>query len=268
LIYLRGNIQILGFFDILAGQYSNIVSIDTVLKAHDGDPIRVDRKGRESESIEKPALTMFLSVQENVLDGLLNNEVFQSRGLTARILFSKPTSKIGSRKFDTPEIPPDTEKSYNDLIMTLLNKPNAVTLILKLDTEAYEAYKKFFDKVEGKLTDSLEILEGWGRKLVGSTLRIAGILHCIKNSNSPSKVKVTEQTIKEAIRIGKYFLAHAKYTFSLMGVDKATQGAKHILKRLSAQSKTELTKYEIFRLCRSRMFKKTDDILPSLDTLL
>ncbi|MDI3537689.1 MAG: hypothetical protein PWP30_2171 [Eubacteriaceae bacterium] len=32
-----------GLFDTLAGKYSNTVSIDTILKAHSGDPIRVDR---------------------------------------------------------------------------------------------------------------------------------------------------------------------------------------------------------------------------------
>ena len=48
-----------GLFDILNGKYSsNVVSIETVLKAYTGDPIRVDRKGRESESIDRPALTM------------------------------------------------------------------------------------------------------------------------------------------------------------------------------------------------------------------
>ena len=39
-----------GLFDIFNGKYSsNVVSIDTVLKAYSGDSIRVDRKGREAE---------------------------------------------------------------------------------------------------------------------------------------------------------------------------------------------------------------------------
>ena len=46
-----------GLFDIFNGKYSsNVVSIDTVLKAYSGDPIRVDRKGREAECLDAPAL--------------------------------------------------------------------------------------------------------------------------------------------------------------------------------------------------------------------
>ena len=56
-----------GIFDTLAGRYSNTISIDTVLKAYSGDPIRVDRKGREGEVINNPTLTMLLSAQDNVL---------------------------------------------------------------------------------------------------------------------------------------------------------------------------------------------------------
>lgn len=66
---------------------SNVVSIDTVLKAYTGDPIRVDRKGREAESIDSPALTMLLSAQESVLEGMLTNDAFRGRGLLGRFLY-------------------------------------------------------------------------------------------------------------------------------------------------------------------------------------
>ena len=40
-----------GIFDTLAGIYTKNVNIDVMLKGYSGDPIRVDRIGRESESI-------------------------------------------------------------------------------------------------------------------------------------------------------------------------------------------------------------------------
>lgn len=49
-----------GIFDMLAGIYTKLVNFDVVLKGYSGDPIRVDRIGRSSESILRPALTMFL----------------------------------------------------------------------------------------------------------------------------------------------------------------------------------------------------------------
>lgn len=90
-----------GIFEILNGQYSQSVNIDTLLKAHAGDPIRIDRKGRPSEYIPSPALSVLLTIQPVVLDGLMSNDAFRGRGLTARFLYCIPTSKVGSRSFET-----------------------------------------------------------------------------------------------------------------------------------------------------------------------
>lgn len=75
-----------GIFETIGGRYSQTANIDTFLKAHCGDPIRVDRKGREPEMISEPCLTVLLSIQPQVLDGLVSNEVFRGRGLTARYI--------------------------------------------------------------------------------------------------------------------------------------------------------------------------------------
>lgn len=259
-----------GLFDTLAGRYSNNPFIDTVLKAHCGDPIRVDRKGHPCEYINSPALTMLLSAQENVLDGLLGNDVFKSRGLTARILYSKPKSLIGTRILKTPAIPEDIENGYNELVLKLLNIPfpkNAKPNHLMLEESASHLLEKFFDWVEPQLVGDLENMEGWGEKFIGTTLRIAGLLHCAEHKSDSAHTLVSLKTLKKAIKIGKYFLKHAQYTFSLMGADKALQGAKQIVKKLKTQSSKELSKYQIFRLCRGS-FAKADDALPSLELLV
>ena len=52
-----------GIFDQLAGgMYSKAVNIDVFLKGHAGDAIRIDRIGRNSESVESPALTLLFAV--------------------------------------------------------------------------------------------------------------------------------------------------------------------------------------------------------------
>lgn len=48
-----------GIFDAIGGRYSNgIPSLDVWLKGHSGDPVRVDCKGRPSEHVRNPALTV------------------------------------------------------------------------------------------------------------------------------------------------------------------------------------------------------------------
>lgn len=60
-----------GIFDTLAGIYTKNVNIDVILKGYSGDSIRVDRIGRQSESVMTPALTMLLMAQPSVLSGLI-----------------------------------------------------------------------------------------------------------------------------------------------------------------------------------------------------
>lgn len=62
-----------GIFDMLSGIYSKNVNIDVMLKGYSGDSIRVDRVGRNSESIMNPALTILLTVQPNVLSEVMQN---------------------------------------------------------------------------------------------------------------------------------------------------------------------------------------------------
>ena len=81
-----------GIFDTLSGIYTRNVNIDVMLKGYSGDTIRVDRIGRDSESIMDPALTILLMAQPNVVSAVLSNTTFRGRGLTARFLYSMPVS--------------------------------------------------------------------------------------------------------------------------------------------------------------------------------
>ena len=259
-----------GIFDTLAGRYSNTISIDTVLKAYSGDPIRVDRKGREGEVINNPTLTMLISAQDNVLAEIMKNEAFKSRGLTARILYSRPKSKMGNRSYDTPEIDTDLELAYKQLITKLLEIPypsNGVLPSIHLSTSAKDKVKHFHDWLEPKLVDGLEHMDGWGAKLLGNMLRLSGILHCAKNPKEPEQIALSADTAQQAITISKYFLRHAKCVYNLLGTDKDIQLAKHIIKKLQQQEKSELTKYQIYRMCRGS-FQKVEDISPILDILV
>lgn len=260
-----------GLFDIFNGKYSsNVVSIDTVLKAYSGDPIRVDRKGREAECIDNPALTMLLSAQESVLEGMLNNDAFRGRGLTGRFLYSKPNSMMGHRPFDTPAIPEELNEQYEKILLDLfsLPYPNSDMPLIKLGGDALKVYREFCEKIEPRLLTDLEDMSDWGGKCAGTALRIAGILHCVENRTSPDKILVSERTMKRATKITAYFLEHAQYAYSVMGADKTLHEAKYILRRLESQSKQELTKSGLYHLCRNKSFKKADDMLPALELLV
>lgn len=81
------------------------------------------------------------------------------------------------------------------------------------------------------------------------------------------QLKNTAVLFAERIAISKYFLHHAKCVHNLLGADKDIQLAKNITKKLREQEKTELSKYQIYRLCRGS-FRKVDDLNPILDILI
>ena len=77
----RGRLAIIsaegGIFDIIAGRYNgNVPNMDLWLKGHSGDMIRVDRKGRPPEYIPRPALTLGLMIQPEVLGAIAAQRSF------------------------------------------------------------------------------------------------------------------------------------------------------------------------------------------------
>jgi replicative DNA helicase len=81
-------------FDQMAGRYNQNAgpNLGVYLKGHAGDLLKVDRRGRAPEYVERPCLTIGLTVQPEVLQGLASRPGFRGRGLLARFLYSLPAS--------------------------------------------------------------------------------------------------------------------------------------------------------------------------------
>lgn len=253
-----------GIFDIISGLYSRNVNIDVFLKGHSGDTIRVDRIGRASESIIHPALTMVLAVQPEVLNGLMSNNTFRGRGLTARFLYSMPKSTVGSRSFSTEPIPEGVRVRYQDLIEAILSSDNEQQPI-SLDDGAEEALETLFNEVEGRLKGDLAEIPDWAGKFVGSVLRISGILHVMKYPKDSMFDPVDRETMENAVTIGRYFLEHAKAAYSLMGADAVNKNAQYLLSAIKRERLTEFSRRDAMRLCRR--FKTAESLQLVLDRL-
>ena len=261
-----------GIFDMLSGIYSKNVNIDVMLKGHSGDSIRVDRIGRNSESIMNPALTVLLTVQPNVLSGMMQNGTFRGRGLTARFLYCMPKSIVGNRRYRTKPIPADVARQYDLLIRNLLEEeqgefPEEITLT----PEADEMLEAFSYEIESKLKTEYADMADWAGKLVGAVLRIAGVLcrASVYRSNgfleSAEPLVVDEPTMANAIKIGRYYTEHSAAAFSLMGADALVKQSEYMLEAICKSGLTEFTRRDIMRLCRS--FKTADEVQPVLNHL-
>lgn len=258
-----------GIFDIAAGRYSDRVNLDGFLKAYSGTAIQIDRKGRASENIDHPALTMSLTIQPAVLEAIMGNGEFSGRGFLARFLYSLPITTVGHRSYETGRVPSDVETAYHQLQDALLAiEDTGEARIIKLSTEAHSESKRFFEALEPRLLNDLEEIEEWAGKYHGQIMRIAGIIHCCLYGREAAKEPVSLDTIQRAEAIGEYFLEHAQAAFRVMGLaDRPEEkDAKYILKRLEADGRTELSKRNLLRLCQR--FHNMEDMEPGLAELV
>lgn len=271
-------------FDVMAGRYSSsgVTNLGVFLKGHPGDPIRVDRVGRESVIVQHPALTMGLAVQPDVIDSLASRREFRGRGLTPRLLYSLPRTWVGTRDNDPPAVDAQTRNAYEAHMTKLLSRQpdpgdDSATdandykpYILRLDTHAASALLDFANKIEpqlvpsGDLGDTIE----WGSKLVGAVARIAGLLHLadLTNEAEPWKQEVSKDVIERAIEIGEYLIPHARAAFSLMGADPVVADARYLIAWFRDKQVESMSARDLFTETKGR-FKKMDIIKPALELL-
>lgn len=233
-----------GIFGMMAGRYSanSEPNLDVYLKAHAGEPLRVDRVGREPDYVPRPALTIGLAVQPGVIARLAEKPQFRERGLPARFLFGLPFTFVGRRQIAPPAMPEAVRAAYHATITVMLQLPHFVDAQgdplpkdLELTPEAEQLVQRFEERLEPRLGDGgdLEHIADWAGKLVGATCRIAGLFHVsvFAAQKHPWDVPVPAPTIVAAIQIAENFLIpHALTAFAAMGADPDLETAKKILR--------------------------------------
>jgi hypothetical protein len=136
-----------------------------------------------------------------------------------------------------------------------------------LTPEAHELLIGFAEKVEPMLTNELSDIADWAGKLVGTVLRIAGLLYvaeCVP-LYCEGDLLLDEINMQSAIIIGEYFLEHAKAAYQMMGTDENVSNANYILRKLKNQNLVQFTKRELIRMCRK--FKSTELLTAPLKVL-
>lgn len=262
-----------GIFDVIAGRYSNAIPcLDIWLKGHAGDPIKVDRKGREPEYIRRPALTLGLMLQPSILTAIGRNDTFRGRGLLARFLYAEPVSLVGRRKAGAQPVPEDVSQAYHRTIVQLVNGLDGWSsdpAIILLEPAAASLVIELEEAIEPTLAGDGELatLADWGSKLLGAIMRIAAILHLGEHGHQAVRRPLRVDTIRSAAMIGDYFKAHAIRAFTTMQTDKDTADAAYLLDRLAKHGSDRITRKALFDLARRR-FKTAAEMDPAITRLV
>lgn len=257
-----------GVFDQMAGMYSKngMPQIDVYLKGHQGDPLVVDRVSRESVRVERPALTCSYTVQPAVIEKLTKKPVFRDRGLLGRFLFATPKSLIGRREVNPTPMSEATRESYRRTVRTLCETKSEVEL--ELTAEAEMAHRNWAIEVERMMAEGarLELMHDWAGKLVGATLRLAGVMHCVQNGPTGS---IEAATLTAAIEIARYLIPHAEATLNSIPATEAVlyDDARYVLRWILRYDRREFKKRDAQQHGKRR-FPKADDIDPALAELV
>lgn len=260
-----------GIFDMLAGRYSAVPNLDVFLKGHNGSPMRVDRKGRAPEYIDRPALTLALMVQPAVLRAVGDNATFRGRGLLARILFALPPSRVGSRNVRPSPVPIAVTGRYAEMVTALARglAEWSDPAVVPLSTDAHEAMIQAAQDIEDRLRPGggLDGFADWANKLTGTTVRIAGLLHIARHPQDGWRRTLDRACMDDAVRLARFYTAHYQAAIDTMGVDQATEDARHLLGIIGRYDSGTFTIRDLFsRVARTR-FKKVADLNPALNLL-
>lgn len=288
-----------GIFELMAGRYSanGAPNLEVFLKGHPGMPLRVDRATRPSDFVQRPALTMALTVQPDVLNRLRGIPELRGRGLLGRFFYALPASRLGQRDVYAPPLSQTVRDQYAARISGLLDLPPArdaaewpaptstddvqpEPTLLKLSPPALEQFQAFRASVEAALKPSgtLRPIADWASKLSGGVARLAGLLHMADLVDDDAEavveiVKVVDRslipgpTTERAIALGRYLTDHALVAFRAMGQDPAFAGAQRVLAWLRERRPKLISRRELHRVLAGT-FPRVADLLPALDLLV
>ncbi len=142
--------------------------------------------------------------------------------------------------------------------------------VLTLDAEARAFVIEVEEYVEGQLgpAGTLEHVADWGAKLVGATLRIAGLVHLGEHPEDGWRRPVAVGTVRRAVQLAGYYRQHALAAFAAMQSDPVVTDAAYLLEvvipRLDAEA---VTQRDLFTKASRSRFRKVADLAAPLQVL-
>ena len=259
-------------FGILLGRYSGgVPNVELYLKATSGDPVSVDRIGRDTLYVDHPCLSIGVCIQPGRLAKLGREDrngtgtVLRDSGMLARFLYAYPGTLLGRRTTGRP-MPRDLADRWRLALVALadasrrhpVGKPT--TLPFALDADALlDVYAAQLEPRLDPDTGDLADMADWAAKLVGTCARIAGALTLL---DDPDAQVIPASAVTDALRLGDAYISHAARALSTatVGADSATEAAQ-VLTWLRKHGAATFTRRDIWQGLRGRKWLASADML-------
>ena len=235
---------------IADGRYSDgAARLDELKCAWSGEPLRVDRIGRQALHVPRPALTLALTMQPGVLNTLSNRCSFRAEGFLARVLWLRPPSKLGDRLTgsDVPPLDVAAADRFASLVRCLLGTPldededrQIVPRTLALSEAAQSAVYDFEAEIEVGLGPGggLEAIGDWAAKAAGQAVRIASLLELAERADAGMALyePLSGRALEGAVQLVRALTTHACAVLEDMSLDSSSRLASYVLHRAAKLS--------------------------------
>lgn len=177
---------------------------DLILLAREGEPYR-RAKAKKQIVIEKPSLTISIAAQPKAVEKFLKNPLFQEDGCLSRFLIAHHNKPCPPAM--TTELPEATSSWLTGLLHSLLKfstETNAQQALI-LSEEAKVRWNTFDIEIQQHENINYpEVIKGFYRKLSGTALRLAGVLH-VASEPQWLETPISEALMANAIDLARYF---------------------------------------------------------------
>jgi hypothetical protein len=138
--------------------------------------------------------------------------------------------------------------------------------ILTLDDQSREDWRAFQNQIESELKPNgrLRPISGWGGKISGFALRLAGLIHVMKGNGVDSLID--HETMGNALALATNLKEHALSAFGLMSVDKDTEKAHVVLEWIKANGEHSFLKSDCHKALHGQ-FKDVKELEEALQIL-
>jgi replicative DNA helicase len=251
--------------DVMMGRYDDRgrPNMGIWLAGYAGDPVKACRRGRPTEALSNPYLSVALCVQPEGVRGLLGSAAANGRGLNARFLKSAPRGRVGYRAVGAPPVPAELTRQYESRVRRLLDRPVPdAPYVVRLCPEADAMLREFEAGLERRLrsTGDLHASKAWGGKLAGNVARIALTLHCFGHDRPQDALVLELETMAAALNWVPYLVAHELAVVRGTGADPTVRLARGILGWLARSGETEFSRRDCFTACRGTSVAIAADI--------
>ena len=203
------------FMETITGRYADkgkSANSELLLKAHDGETVRINRVSRGELLLERPLLSVCLMLQPELYRRIIADKTLQGRGGVARFLFCAPEKTTGSRlainneHHDMSGYPAYEAVLHNFLDMELCEDTEIP--VLRFDPALCcesSCIGQYLQWIENTMQDGGAMAEesAYAGKAGGKVVRIAGLLHLLwgYDQNTP----ISEETAERAVRVHQFF---------------------------------------------------------------